>query len=216
MKTPGRRVRALLASVLVLVPAAVAASQAREWNFTVYLDEREIGEHRFRVFETDGLQQVRSEARFDVRILFFDAYRYRHRSDEAWRGDCLVSIEARTDDNGDTQQVSGEARETHFQVRTDAGQAQLPACVMSFAYWDPDFLQAPRLLNAQTGEYLPVQVQALGADEVQARGARVPARRYAVVAGEDFRIDLWYSQAGEWLALESTTGSGRTLRYRLQ
>jgi len=45
------------------------------------------------------------------------------------------------------------------------GQANLPACVMTFAYWNPDLLGQSRLLNVQTGEYMDVQVRVLGEEE---------------------------------------------------
>ncbi len=41
------------------------------------------------------------------------------------------------------------------------------------------------------------------------------ALRYALET-RDFRIDLWYSPSKEWLALESRTESGRTIRYQIQ
>ena len=47
------------------------------------------------------------------------------------------------------------------------------------------------------------------------RGANVSSSRYALVT-EKFRIDVWYSTDGEWLALESATRGNRKLRYRLE
>ena len=54
-----------------------------------------------------------------------------------------------------------------FTVVTGEQPAYLPECVMSFAYWNPDFLEQPRLLNPQTGEYVAVQVEEAGMDVLQ-------------------------------------------------
>ena len=49
---------------------------------------------------TTTSRELTSEAHFRVRFLFIDAYRYEHRARERWQGDCLESLEARTDTNG--------------------------------------------------------------------------------------------------------------------
>ena len=73
-------------------------------------------------------------------------------------------------------------------------------------------LQAPKLLNPQTGEYEDVTVRVLGDVTLEVRGVPRPARRY-VAEGPKLRIDLWYSPDNDWLALESASKGGRTLRY---
>lgn len=195
------------------VPAA--ALQSKEWRFTVLLDDSEIGYHRFVLTDGGGQRELRSEARFNVKFLFFNAYAYVHDNIERWDGSCLERIRANTNDNGERLSVSGERKAGRFVIATPQGEDVLPGCVMTFAYWNPDFLGQRRLLNAQTGEYVDVDVSALGADTVRVRGQAVAAYRYAVT-GEKFRIDLWYSPEHEWLALESATEGGRRLRYQIQ
>ncbi|MBM3367684.1 MAG: hypothetical protein FJY43_05290, partial [Betaproteobacteria bacterium] len=86
---------------VLLLAAAPAFAEARAWEFRVFLEEREIGRHRFILSGQGAQRELRSEARFDVRILRIPAYRYRHDALEHWRGDCLVSLSATTDDNGE-------------------------------------------------------------------------------------------------------------------
>jgi hypothetical protein len=85
---------------------------------------------------------------------------------------------------------------------------------MSFAYWNPLMLQQTRLLNAQTGEYNAVTIKLIGEVTLRVRGVNQMAKQYRL-AGDKLSIDLWYSPAGDWLALQSTTESGRRLRYIL-
>lgn len=178
-----------------LLLAMALATQS--WTFRVLLDEREIGRHTFTREESAGGARVVSEARFDVRFLFVSAYRYEHRAEELWRGDCLVRIEARTDDNGVRKDVS--ARPT--------------GCTRSFSYWDPAILGAERLLNAQTGEIQPVRWMPLGAESIAVRGQATSANRHRLTA-PGLSIDLWYA-GRDWVALESALEGGRRLRYEL-
>jgi hypothetical protein len=85
---------------------------------------------------------------------------------------------------------------------------------MSFAYWNPAFLQQARLLNTQDGEFLDVEVSQPVGESLQVRGEQRAAYRYRLAAGE-LRLDLWYSPDHEWLALESEVRGGRKLRYEL-
>jgi hypothetical protein len=188
-----------LVLALLLLVAVPAFAETRDWNFRVFLDEREIGRHRFTLSGRGAERELRSEARFDVRILRIPAYRYRHDALERWRGECLESLSATTDDNGEPSAVNW---------RGEAG-----ACDMSFAYWNPRILQARRLLNAQTGEVVPVTVTAQGEEMVEVRGRKVLAQRQRL-SGPKLSIDLWYA-GGEWVALQSEAAGGRRLIYRL-
>lgn len=206
--------RAAIAAALGVAAVGAAASTTREWRFTALLDGEPIGYHRFVVEQQGPETRVTSEARFNVRFLFFDVYRYRHDNREVWRGDCLARIDSSTDDNGELAFVRGAQEQAGFRVATANGTATLPACVRTFAYWNPRILESDRLLNAQTGEYAEIEVLPLGPSTVRVGGEPTPAHKFRLQA-PDFAIDLWYSNAHRWLALESITAEGRRLRYRL-
>lgn len=181
-------------------------------NFRVLLDGKPIGQHRFELRGEGEAREVTSQADFKVGFLFLDVYRYRHTATERWRGDCLESLEARTDDNGDIKTVSVTPGDAGLTVRSTRSRAVYPGCVRSFAYWNPKILEGGRLLNAQTGDYLPVQVRPQGEDPIPVNGRIEPARRYKL-SGKDIDIDLWYTRERQWAALESRIKNGRVLRY---
>jgi hypothetical protein len=183
-------------------------------TFDVFLDGKKIGYHRFEIDGPRSNAAVRSEASFDVKFLFVTAFSYRHSAEENWAGGCLNEIEARTDSNGKQLNVVGTRTDNGFVIDTGDREAELPECVMTFAYWNPGFLEQPRLLNPQTGEYLDVEVEELGNDLVEIDGREIPARSVRLTARK-MDITLWYSQNSEWLALESVAKGGRIIRYEL-
>jgi len=220
MAGPGnllRLVAAALGVACIGVGTAATAEPTRgpsEWRFAVLLGEREIGQHRFRIQPRGDATEVRSEARFDVKFLGFNAFVYRHEATERWRGDCLEGIESRTDHNGRPYNVTGARETERFRLRTLTASTDLPACIMTFAYWNPRMLGQQRLLNSQTGEFVDVRIEAKGTESLRAAGATVDARRYTIT-GRELQIDLWYGPDGRWVGLESLTEGGRRLRYLL-
>lgn len=195
----------LLTMIAILMSAAVS-SHAAQWDFHVYLDDKRIGQHTFRI-EADSLggQIVRSDARFDVKVLMIPVYRYRHSAEERWSGACLTSIQSTTTVNGKRSALNGRRVGGAFELAVtsndDAVTTSLPACISTYAYWDVTTLERHnQLLNSQTGSYDFVQLSATGPGEMALRGAT-------------FVIDLQYA-ADRWQSL-STLRDGRRLEYRL-
>jgi hypothetical protein len=192
---------------------AATDNSPRLWNFRVWLDQRPIGYHSFAVDDTGEHRVLRTEAQFDVRILFINAYSYRHTNTEWWDGDRLLRIEADTDANGTRTAVRGRRVDDRFVVERPTARDDLPADLMSFAYWNPAILQQTRLLNSQTGEYAAVQVVDRGACSVAYAGQTLAARRYDLMV-DNTPITVWYGATdNRWLALESPAKGGRMLRY---
>ena len=209
------RMFATLVFATLTMSVSVAEDAAEQTlMFDVFLDGKKIGYHRFEIEGPKKNAAVRSEAKFDVKFLFVTAFSYRHTAEENWTGGCLDELEARTDSNGKELSVVGERTNNAVVIETGDSEAELPECVMSFAYWNPGFLDQSRLLNPQTGEYLEVEVEELGADVVRLDGRDIPARSVRITARQ-MDITLWYSENSEWLALESVAKGGRILRYEL-
>jgi hypothetical protein len=215
--------RALAVTLLALLSLACTveasgpnAAESR-WSFNVYLDGSEIGYHDYRLVErADGVRRVEAEARFDVKFLFINAFRYRHEIEETWDGNCLTEVYASTNSNGKKTRIAGELTEDGFYVEKGNAEERLGQCVMTFAYWNPEFLNADRLLNPQTGEFVDVDVTPMPSTTLDLGGRRVNANGYEIKARE-LTVRVWYSSKDQrWLALESPTKGGRILRYELK
>ena len=202
-----------------VAPVVSSPSPPAEWQFTVRLDGQPIGTHRFVLARADeGGTLMRSEARFDVKLLGLSLYRYRHESTERWSDGCLASIDARTDDNGRRLELRGQARGERFelQLRGDAGSPPPVAggCLMSFAYWNPQLAAQTRLLDPGSGRVEPVAigVPPRVAADLDAAGGALRGLR---IGGLTQPIDVWYA-GDRWVGLDTTVDGGRRLSYRLR
>ena len=201
-------------SALSFAGTASAETYKADWNFEVLLNEKRIGFHNFSLTGDSQLQTVTTEAQFDVKFLFINAFSYRHDNTETWSDGCLDSIDATTDNNGDLLSVRGQRYEDALEITGRAGEQLLGECVQTFAYWNPEILASSQLLNSQTGELEDVEVSMETLDTIDVNGVTVEAVRYRLNAKAG-AVTLWYSndESRRWLALEAPAKGGRTLRY---
>jgi hypothetical protein len=208
---------AWLLAIALLAPRIDATAANAEWNFSVQLDGRNIGTHRFALVDKDGARELLSEARFEVKLLGFTAYRYAHRATELWDNDCLASIEAETNDDGLLATVTGKRLESGFAISSRIGKRpatdSAPGCLMSFAYWNPALATQQRLLDPGTGRIESVTITALQTTTIPVRGNPASVRGLRI-AGLQRPIDLWYLDK-DWVGLDTTVRGGRKLSYRL-
>jgi Family of unknown function (DUF6134) len=206
----------LLIFCLLIAGAGPLQAEPQQWSFRVFLDDKPIGTHVFTLRVQETVRELRSEANFSVTFLGLTLYRYEHLAVERWQGDCLLSLEARTNDDGVRKNVQARLEGASLIVDANGRQEQLPGCLKTFAYWNPALLAADRLLNAQTGRLEKVSIQAQGPDQItNAKGRPSQANRFQI-SGPEQPITLWYDAASRWVGLESTVGSGRRLTYRLE
>lgn len=149
-------------------------------------------------------------------------YRYQHEATERWRGGCLESIHARTDDDGSVAEVSGVLESGRLVVETRSpGRPASPSrlehpgpCIWSFAYWNPELRRQGRLLDPGSGQLRAVAIEPLPARSIRTDDGVVSAGGIRI-AGTASPIDVWYSGA-RWVGLDTKVAGGRTLSYRLR
>lgn len=206
---PGRP--AILAGVLSLGLLSATPALAREWHFDVSVDGLPIGSHDIVLQENGDARSVKSDMRFGV----LGMSSYQQHQEETWQGNCLARLDTRTEEKGNVTTVAGHLEAGAFVIEGPRGHEQLPACVMSFAYWNPRVLKQTHLVNVQTGAWTPVKVQDLGKEPYTLRGSSIDAGHFQLDTARN-RIEVWYSPAGEWIGLRSTTRDGHVLTYRLK
>lgn len=204
---------------LFLLPQLAGAQilDSEVFRFNAYLDGSKMGEHSFIIGSSPEGRAIESRADFKVKFFFVTAYRYNHRADELWEGNCLRKLTATTSENSDITQTRGEQRGQNFVLNSPKGEFQGGPCEMTFAYWNPEILSKNKLINPQTGEMLDVIIKPMGAEEIVIRGQVKQAERYKITAPKT-EIDLWYDVENgmkKWVALRSVTPEGYIVNYEL-
>ena len=207
----------ILIVLLTLIPTL---SYAQEWAFDVYLDKSKMGQHIFTLTEKDGVKELVSKAKFNVKVLFVNAYSYDHTAKEAWNKDCLTSIESKTTENKVNTSLSGKQDGKSFVVNaTGKDKQMLPQCVSTFAYWNPNVIEQTALLNPQNGEFQKIHFDNLGTENIMVKGKPTDTMHYRLLSAPGSKIkldiDLWYANK-DWVALKSVTPEGYNVYYKLK
>ena len=209
--------RSIFISTLLAASLISTGVEAKEWSFDVYLDKNKIGQH---VFKLDESKRLTSTAKFNVKVLFINAYQYDHKAVEQWQGDCLSSLESHTIENKVESNINAKLSSQEFIVDNGKDKQNLPACTMTFAYWNPKIIQQTKLLNPQNGEWLDTKFTNLGTETIEVKSKKVEANHYKLDGSLDgkskLKIELWYSANNEWLALKSITPEGYNINYKLR
>jgi Family of unknown function (DUF6134) len=203
----------LIFTAILLLCSQLA--NAKEWAFNVYLDKSKIGTHTF----TLNNNTLTSRAKFNVKVLFINAYQYDHTSKELWDNDCLSEIDVETTEDKVYTKVKGKKSDTGFEITDGKANQILPACTMTFAYWNPKILTQSRLLNPQNAEFLDTTFEKLGTESITVKGKVMETTHYtlkgALKGKNKLNIELWYNLKNEWVALKSTTPEGYIITYKL-
>ena len=179
-------------------------------SFTILRDGTPFGTHRTIIRRDGGGLVVETAITAKLDLAFLSLYRFRHESREEWRDGRLVSLEAFTDDDGQTSRVSALATPEGLEVNGPNGRFIAPAETVPTTFWHAAFLKAPSLLDVQEGRLVKVAVRSGGADIVAAAHPG-PQRRHFSLSG-DLDMDLWFDADGS-LAECRFFARGYTITY---
>lgn len=136
----------------------------------------------------------------ELKFAFITLFRYEHRNREIWRGERLISIDTRTDNNGTEHWLRGRAGDEGFEVTSDSGDALLPTDVLPSSYWHPDTRKATTLLNTQTGVLAEIEVTP-ESNESYVPMPWGPQTAQGFKVSGDIDLNLWYDSRGCLLKL---------------
>lgn len=152
----------------------------------------------------DGALQVAVDVDLRVRILGITAYRYTMRNRETWKRGRLISMDSRTDDDGDDDYVKAKAVGDKLEIDGSVFQGSVPGDAVSTTYWSKEFLNRKTWINSQTGVPIEVTAAHLGAGRVDAPSGPIATERWNV-KGANLDVILHYA-AAEWVSVEFDAG----------
>lgn len=181
-------------------PARVPADIA----FVVVREGREVGTHTVRFRTEGGLLWARSEVRIVVRLAGIPVFRYSHDTEEAWRGDRLVALDSRLDNNGRPGLCEARAEAAGLRLRGTAGEALLPPVAAPLTWWRAaTFAGGVPLFDPRHGQPVSPELR---------RRADGAGQRVTLVGGEG--AEIVFDADWRWVGFATTGEDGSRVAYR--
>jgi len=204
----------ILSSLFLLLSSFLSA---KEFNFKVLLNDKDIGHHRFSVED----QTVKSDAAFDVKLWIIPAYKYRHKATETNLNGCLTTLQSETQDGADNFALKTIEATPNFKILVNQKEITHASCMQTFRYWDINFTQQKTAINPQDGKLFTLNFTHDGTEPINSLGKSIRANKYTLKAlgdqDEKFHIELWYHpETQAWLQLKSYVKDDNVLTYVLQ
>lgn len=200
---------AAFATTPVILPAASGGR-----SFSVLYKDRRIGSHTVLYSPETGKTRLFTEIHMLVKVAFFTAFAFHHRSEETWRGGRLVSLDSETVEHGETLRVRGAAAADGFRVVGKGGPFIAPAATLtSNSLWTPAVLEQDTLIDAQHGGVIGVSARRTADEKMLVDGRPVAVTRYAFITPY-LAGSIWYDEDGLWVRGEFERDGAR-IQYQL-
>tara|TARA_R110000772_G_scaffold177154_1_gene288777 strand:+ start:307 stop:1101 length:795 start_codon:yes stop_codon:yes gene_type:complete len=180
--------------------------------FDVYRKGDRVGQHHI-TFRRDG-DAVVAETRFDVKIkvLALTVYEYLYTSHERWKNGQLISLNARTDDDGDITEINVSRTGYALSVKNGSKVEMVNGQTYPTTHWNAGVLGSTKVINTITGGINNVRIENKGASTVVTGGAERQATHY--VYQGDLQTEVWYDAAGRWIKMRFPGTDGTMIEYR--
>ena len=218
-----RAARPILAGLALAAALPIAAFAGIEGvpqdgalTFTVLRDGSEIGEHKITFNQTGGDLQVdiNTDIKVTLPLIGIAVYRFEHQGHEVWRNGQLAALTSKTYDDGTDHKVDAAADGAALAVKSDIVDQTSAATIIPASLWNPALMQQSVLLNTLDGHEMPVQIETVGMEPVDVKGAKRDAKHIRVTGG--LERDLWYTPEGSLVRVSFAAKDGSKIEYVLR
>jgi hypothetical protein len=182
-------------------------------SFRILRNGSHVGMHNvtFAGAQADALT-ITTDVDIAIRIAFITVFRYTHNDVEKWAGGQFVSMDAKTDYNGEAAFANAHRENGGIVVQgSKAARYTAPPNALPASHWNSAELRNP-MVNPENGMLLNPKILDEGHSNVAlASGTDITATKFAW-RGKD-SLDLWYEPDGRWAALSAHMKDGSTLNY---
>ena len=196
---------------LTVVGEATSETGA-DLRFEVLRNGKPVGHHHVWLAELGDETRVDVRFEISVPILIIASYDYLYESSARWEGDRLMSLEAKTDDDGDVSIVKVSQVDGVTRIIGPDGELDVPGALFPTNHWNVGVLSEIRVLNTITGDVDQVTISEIGRETVATERGEIQATRYAYDG--DLRTEVLYDIEDRWVGMTFEAADGSTIDYR--
>lgn len=191
--------------MLACPPVWAQTTSGNVIEFDILKDGDPMGTHIIEFDHRNNLVTSQINIKLKIKMGFITLYGYEHSNTEIYRGHQLVSINAKTNENGNKSEVRASLEGDAILVECPEGDYKAPRNISAATYWHKDMLFKQKALNTQSGQLEALDVVMLETGYIDVAGEKVLADHFLIRAPED-DIHIWYhNRTGEMLDLRLET-----------
>ncbi len=175
-------------------------------EFDIMRNGARVGSHNV-AFENKGdALSVVTDFQLEVGALFITFFELTYRSEAVWRDGQMVSLWARTDQNGDVGTVEAQLADGVLAGEGPNGVFAAPLGTYPTNHWNAGVQNSTRLINTITGRVSDVRLVPMGIEQVQTERGLIEATRYRYEGA--IENEVWYDSQGRWVRMQFPGGDG--------
>jgi len=206
---------ALLFTVMgTSLPAdAMTAPAEQTLDFTVMRDGEEIGSHTMTLRRAGDTVNVAIDTDVAVYLAFLRVYHFTHHGIETWRGDRLVSLKSKTDDDGTDHVLDVRMADQKLVGEADGKAIAKPADILPASLWNAAIVSKPAttVLNTLDGSSMAIRVTDAGPQTVA--GPNGPVTAHHFILKGDLERELWFDAEGSLVKVQFNGKDGTPVEY---
>lgn len=191
---------------------SVEALYGNKLSFDVYRNGDLVGYQNVTFSRKNNELAVDIDFKLTIKALYITFYKMTYRSDSLWKNDELVSLDARTDQNGKVTTVKAKAEGGKLEVDGPNGKASAPLGIYPTDHWNAGVIDSTHLVNTINGHINKVRLVRKGEDKVETERGPVEATHYKYTG--EIQNDVWYDTEGRWVQMRFKGGDGSTIEFR--
>jgi hypothetical protein len=202
----------LALALLIAAPTAGAATAPGRLEFAVTRNGEPFGTHTIVVTEANGELSVRNAVALRAGVGPLTVFRFEHECTERWRAGALQAMQCETLEDGRRTEMTASRTGAGIRVMGSSGATTFPADALPATWWTTSVLNRNRLIDAETGEAMPITVSRRGTETLTIGGQSVRTTRYLIQG--TIAMDIWYDEQGRWVRTAFTARNQR-IEYQL-
>ena len=173
--------------------------------FDIIRKKKVIGKHEIEFLKEDDILKVITNINIDVKILFFPAYKFSHKSVEFWHNNNFIGIDAYTDFEDEREYfIKGEERQGSFIASGMDGNLELDIDILPSNFWNIEILKEKEIFDTQKGIVRKIKVKDNGFEKIELDNKKIECKKFTLNASSNPKdkgpfpeYTLWYDKNDE-------------------
>ena len=194
----------LFFTIFLLYNISASAIQIPEKNkvkYDIIRKNKIIGSHVIEFTKKENELIIQTNININVKILFFPAYKFFHKSKEIWKNGNFINIDAYTDFEDEREYfIKGVDKDNLFIASGMDGALKLNKNILPSNFWNINLLKEKEIFDTQKGIVRKIEVEDLGFEEIEINGKKIKCKKFTFNASSNPKdkgpfpeYTLWYS-----------------------